>query len=133
LFVKPEGAGLYAQDADGNVALIGVSVDETDSDGNKTSVIKLTADNIQLEGLVTANGWKRLYEEFSSPGVPDHKWRRRHTYESFTVTYDPYDFGSERAYSLASSMFIVYHFYMWQPVEVEYTADRLEAITLVEM
>lgn len=56
LFVKPEGAGLYAQDADGNVALIGVSVDETDEEGNKTgSSIKLTARNILLEGLVTAN------------------------------------------------------------------------------
>jgi len=65
LFVKPEGAGLYAQDADGNVALIGVSVDETDSDGNKKSVVKLTADNIQLEGLVTANGNFKILEDGS--------------------------------------------------------------------
>lgn len=56
LIVKPEGAGIYAQDADGNVALIGVSIDETDDQGNKTgSTVKLTADNILLEGLVTAN------------------------------------------------------------------------------
>lgn len=66
LFIKPEGAGLYAQDADGNVALIGVSVDETDEEGNKIgSTIKLTADNIQLEGLVTANGNFKILEDGS--------------------------------------------------------------------
>lgn len=65
LFVKPEGAGLYAQDSDGNVALIGVSVDETDSDGNKHSKIKLTADHIQLEGLVTANNNFKVLEDGS--------------------------------------------------------------------
>lgn len=66
LFIKPEGAGLYAQDADGNVALIGVSVDETDEDGNKIgSTIKLTASNIQLEGLVTANGNFKILEDGS--------------------------------------------------------------------
>lgn len=66
LFIKPEGAGLYAQDADGNVALIGVSVDETDEEGNKIgSTIKLTADNIQLEGVVTANGNFRILEDGS--------------------------------------------------------------------
>lgn len=56
LFVKPEGAGLYAQDADGNVALIGVSVEETGNNGIKKSVVKLTGDDIRLEGEVTANG-----------------------------------------------------------------------------
>ena len=66
LFIKPEGAGLYAQDADGNVALIGVSVDDTDAEGNKIgSTIKLTADNIQLEGLVTANGNFKIFEDGS--------------------------------------------------------------------
>ena len=66
LFVKPEGAGLYAQDVDGNVALIGVTVDETDEDGNKIgSTIKLTADNIQLEGVVTANGNFKILEDGS--------------------------------------------------------------------
>ena len=66
MFIKPEGAGLYAQDADGNVALIGVSVDETDEEGNKIgSTIKLTADNIQLEGVVTANGNFRILEDGS--------------------------------------------------------------------
>lgn len=65
LFIKPEGAGLYAQDADGKVALVGVSVDETDADGNKKSVVKLTADNIQLEGLVTANENFKILEDGS--------------------------------------------------------------------
>jgi hypothetical protein len=55
LVVQPEGAGIYAQDADGKLALIGVSVDETDADGNRISVVKLTGDHIKLEGLVTAN------------------------------------------------------------------------------
>ena len=71
LFIKPEGAGLYAQSSDGTVALIGVSVEtdtgETDEDGNAItkSVIKLTADNIQLEGLVTANENFKIKEDGS--------------------------------------------------------------------
>lgn len=69
LFIKPEGAGLYAQDADGKVALIGVSVDETDSEGNKASKIKLTADHIQLEGLVTANKNFKVHEDGSIEAV----------------------------------------------------------------
>lgn len=56
LFVKPEGAGLYAQDAEGRFALIGVSVEETGDNGIKKSVVKLTGDDIRLEGAVTANG-----------------------------------------------------------------------------
>lgn len=51
---------------------------------------------------ITVKGRKRRYEVFSAPGVPDHAWRRRHTYERFTVAYDPYDFGSVRLYSRAS-------------------------------
>lgn len=65
LFIKPEGAGLYAQDADGKVALIGVSVDEVDEEGNKKSTIKLTADHIKLEGLITANGNFKILEDGS--------------------------------------------------------------------
>lgn len=65
LVVKPEGSGIYAQGADGNVALIGVSVEETDADGNSKTVIKLTADNIKLEGLVTANGNFKILEDGS--------------------------------------------------------------------
>ena len=46
--------------------MIGVSVDETDEEGNKIgSAIKLTADNIQLEGLVTANGNFKILEDGS--------------------------------------------------------------------
>ena len=56
LMVQPEGTGIYIKDANGKLALIGVGVEETDADGNKKTVIKLTADNIKLEGLVTANG-----------------------------------------------------------------------------
>lgn len=65
LVVRPEGAGLYAQDGDGNVALIGVSVEEESADGTTKTVIKLTADNIQLEGLVTANGNFKILEDGS--------------------------------------------------------------------
>lgn len=65
LFIKPEGAGLYAQDADGKVALIGVSVDEVDEEGNKKSTIKLTADHIKLEGLITTNNNFRILSDGS--------------------------------------------------------------------
>lgn len=47
LFIKPTGAGLYVQNADGSVSLIGVYDNGT---------IKLQASNIKLEGLVTAGG-----------------------------------------------------------------------------
>lgn len=47
---------------------------------------------------VTIKKQKRQYEVMSSPGIPDHEWRRRHTYERFVVKYDPYDFGSVRLY-----------------------------------
>ncbi len=65
LVVKPEGAGIYAQDAAGKLALIGVSVDETDADGNHISVVKLTGDHIRLEGLVTANENFKILEDGS--------------------------------------------------------------------
>lgn len=65
LVIRPEGAGLYAQDGDGNVGLIGVSVEETGEDGATKTVIKLTADNIQLEGLITANGNFKILEDGS--------------------------------------------------------------------
>ena len=65
LVVKPEGAGIYAQDADGKLALIGVSVDETDADGNRISVVKLTGDRVKLEGLVTANDNFKILEDGS--------------------------------------------------------------------
>lgn len=59
IMVKSRGTGIYAQGPDGSLALIGVGVEEnyTDTDGEEKTrtVIKLTADNIKLEGLVTAN------------------------------------------------------------------------------
>ena len=72
LVVKPEGSGIYAQGADGKVALIGVSVEETDADGNSKTVIKLNADNIKLEGLVTANGNFKILEDGSVEAVNGH-------------------------------------------------------------
>ena len=50
LMIQPEGTGIYIKDANGKLALIGVGVEETDGEGNKKTVIKLTADNIKLEG-----------------------------------------------------------------------------------
>lgn len=47
---------------------------------------------------VTIGGKKRTYEVYSSPGTPDHDWRRKNTYKQFYVKYDPYDFGSVRLY-----------------------------------
>lgn len=47
---------------------------------------------------VTIGGKKRTYEVYSSPGTPDHDWRRQNTYKQFFVKYDPYDFGSVRLY-----------------------------------
>ena len=69
LFVKPEGVGIYAQDAEGNLALIGASVEVDLPTGEKKSVIKLTADNIQLEGLVTANENFKILEDGSIVAV----------------------------------------------------------------
>lgn len=65
IMVKAAGSGIYAQTADGKVALIGVGVTETAADGTQKTVIKLTADNIQLEGLVTANGNFKILEDGS--------------------------------------------------------------------
>ena len=65
IMVRAEGSGIYAQTEDGKLALIGVSVEDTDDEGNRKSVIKLTADNIQLEGLVTANGNFKILEDGS--------------------------------------------------------------------
>lgn len=65
LMVQPEGTGIYIKDANGKLALIGVGVEETDAEGNKKTVIKLTADNIKLEGLVTANGYFKVKKDGS--------------------------------------------------------------------
>lgn len=69
LMIQPEGTGIYINDANGKLALIGVGVEETDAEGNKKTVIKLTADNIKLEGLVTANGYFKVKEDGSIEAV----------------------------------------------------------------
>lgn len=69
LMIQPEGTGIYIKDANGKLALIGVGVEETDAEGNKKTVIKLTADNIKLEGLVTANGNFKVKEDGSIEAV----------------------------------------------------------------
>lgn len=69
LMVQPEGTGIYIKDANGKLALIGVGVEETDAEGSKKTVIKLTADNIKLEGLVTANGYFKVKEDGSIEAV----------------------------------------------------------------
>lgn len=47
IVVRPEGVGIYTQDANGNIATIGTY---------EEGVVKLTGDEIMLEGSVTANG-----------------------------------------------------------------------------
>lgn len=69
LMIQPEGTGIYIKDVNGKLALIGVGVEETDAEGNKKTVIKLTADNIKLEGLVTANGYFKVKEDGSIEAV----------------------------------------------------------------
>lgn len=69
LMIQPEGSGIYIKDVNGKLALIGVGVEETDAEGNKKTVIKLTADNIKLEGLVTANGYFKVKEDGSIEAV----------------------------------------------------------------
>lgn len=48
---------------------------------------------------LTVKGREYRYEVLERPGVPDHVWRRSHTWEKFWVKYDPYDMGSVRLYS----------------------------------
>lgn len=55
LMIAPEGSGIFVRNADGKTGFIGVGVQEYDTEGNTKTVIKLTADHIKLEGLVTAN------------------------------------------------------------------------------
>lgn len=73
IMVKAEGTGIYAQGPGGKLALIGVGVEEsyTDEEGQEQTrtVIKLTADNIKLEGLVTANQNFKIKEDGSIEAV----------------------------------------------------------------
>ncbi len=63
LVVKPEGSGIYMQTAEGKLALIGVGLEEEDEYGNTRTVVKLTGDNIRLEGDLTANGTFHVDED----------------------------------------------------------------------
>ena len=65
LVIAPEGSGIFAKDANGKIGFIGVSVEEKDAEGNTKTVIKLSADDIKLEGFVTANGHFKITEEGS--------------------------------------------------------------------
>ena len=65
LVIAPEGSGIFAKDANGKIGFIGVSVEVKDAEGNTKTVIKLSADDIKLEGLVTANGHFKITEEGS--------------------------------------------------------------------
>ena len=73
IMVKANGTGIYAQGPDGRLALIGIGVEETYIDGEgheqTRTVIKLTADNIQLEGLVTANQYFKIKQDGSIEAV----------------------------------------------------------------
>ncbi|QFQ11575.1 hypothetical protein C7Y71_000180 [Pseudoprevotella muciniphila] len=73
IMVKATGTGIYAQGPDGKLALIGVGVQETYIDGEgheqTRTVIKLTADNIQLEGLVTANQYFKIKQDGSIEAI----------------------------------------------------------------
>jgi hypothetical protein len=60
LVARPEGAGLYAQTADGKVALVGTTVTREGE-----TVVQLTAEHIQLEGLTTVNENFRVKEDGS--------------------------------------------------------------------
>jgi hypothetical protein len=53
-----------------------------------------TSGGIEIE----VRGKKYKYEVYSEPGVPDHEWRNKHTYQQFYVKYDPYDMQSVRLY-----------------------------------
>ena len=48
---------------------------------------------------LTVKGRDYHYEVFEAPGIPDHAWRQKHTWEKFVVKYDPYDMGSVRLYT----------------------------------
>lgn len=65
IMVRATGTGIYAQGPNGKLVLIGVGIEDTDADGNTKTIIKLTGDNIKLEGLVTANQNFKILEDGS--------------------------------------------------------------------
>lgn len=47
---------------------------------------------------ITIGGRKLPYEVYEKPGHPDHEWRKRNTYRTFYVKYDPNDLRSIQLY-----------------------------------
>ena len=47
---------------------------------------------------ITIGGKKLAYEVYGRPGMPDHEWRKKNTYRTFHVKYDPNDLRSIRLY-----------------------------------
>lgn len=102
IMVRAEGAGIYTQDADGNLATVGTF---------ENGVIKLTGNEIQLEGDVTANGRFHIGTDGSVTmnnahlngfimHVPTEVTDQN--IESYTKTTD---FGTELDFSKAVSMY----------------------------
>ena len=60
---------LYAQDASGKVALIGVSVEDTDEYGKPVSKIKLTADPVSYTHLGSHHSWNYYWGGFSQAQI----------------------------------------------------------------
>ncbi len=109
LMVQPEGTGIYVKDANGKLALIGVGVEETDADGNAKTVIKLTADNIKLEGLVTANQYFKVREDGSIEAV-NGKFTgeiraSRGTIGGFTISEDSISTDSDATLQIGGDSF----------------------------
>lgn len=90
IMVKANQTGIYAQGADGNVAIIGAGVSETttDPDTGETisrTVVKLGADNIMLEGLVTANEHFKI-DEYGNMEAVNGKFSGNVTAETSEIT-----------------------------------------------
>lgn len=66
IMVRPEGSGIFAQTPEGKVGFIGIAIEGKDEDGIPKTRIKLTADDIILEGLVTANENFKILEDGST-------------------------------------------------------------------
>lgn len=108
LMVKPEGSGIYMQGPDGKLALIGVGVEETDTAGNKRTVVKLTAENIRMEGLVTANDNFKILEdgamEANSGTFSGYLKTRFHLIESSDAVYTTDSARGESGYMIGREL-----------------------------
>ncbi len=69
IMVKANGSGIYCQTEDGSLALIGVASQVSDGNGGYKTVITQVADNICLEGLVTANDYFKILSDGSIEAV----------------------------------------------------------------